>query len=96
MSNRGGRRSTTWRAGWNAGKTKVIRVPIAFADDLYEIARKLDADCPLQDKQVCQVTDNEIKEALSILDGALEIPGNKGKAIKAEIQKAIELLAKTD
>lgn len=62
---KGGRRSTTWNPAWNLGKTKVIRVPEAIADELMEIARHLDngQNCLLQDKKILNnshVTDNNI------------------------------------
>lgn len=41
---KGGRRSTTWLPAWNLGKTKVIRIPEAIADELIEIARRMDED----------------------------------------------------
>ncbi len=33
---------------WNLGRTKTIRVPIAIADRLTEIARKIDAGEPIE------------------------------------------------
>jgi hypothetical protein len=46
---KGGRRSTTWGNSWKHGKTTVIRVPEALADEIIEYARQLDeGDCVLQ------------------------------------------------
>lgn len=39
---KGGRKSTTWEAGWNAGKTKLIRVPIVLENDIVAYAKALD------------------------------------------------------
>lgn len=39
---RGGRRSTTFNPTWKHGKTRTIRVPVALADQLLDIARELD------------------------------------------------------
>ena len=39
---RGGRRSTTWNPTWKHGQTKTIRVPIALAESLVNLARILD------------------------------------------------------
>ncbi len=33
---------------WNLGRTRTIRVPIAIADQLVEIARKMDRDEPIE------------------------------------------------
>ena len=40
---KGGRKSTTWEAGWNAGKTKLIRVPIVLENDIVAYARAVDS-----------------------------------------------------
>lgn len=39
---RGGLRSTSWKATWKHGATKTIRVPVALADRVLEITRRLD------------------------------------------------------
>src|SRR4028118_592742 len=39
---KGGRRSTTWKPSWKSGKTIVIRVPEVLAEELLQIARRLD------------------------------------------------------
>jgi hypothetical protein len=43
--NKGGRTSTTWESGstWQTGKTKLIRVPEAIADEVMCCAREIDA-----------------------------------------------------
>ncbi|WP_445629059.1 hypothetical protein [Nostoc sp. DSM 114167] len=40
---KGGRKSTTWNAGWNGGKTKLIRVPIVLEHDILDYARAVDS-----------------------------------------------------
>ncbi|PHJ59452.1 hypothetical protein VF14_27100 [Nostoc linckia z18] len=42
---KGGRTSTTWEGGstWRSGKTKLIRVPEAIADEVMCCARAIDA-----------------------------------------------------
>jgi hypothetical protein len=76
---KGGRRSTTWNPAWNLGKTKVIRIPEAIADELIEIARHLDSGnkCVLQDKNeidVSHVTDNKTSSSNSrVTDNNLTI-----------------------
>lgn len=40
---KGGRKSTTWEAGWNGGKTKLIRVPIVLEHDILAYARAVDS-----------------------------------------------------
>jgi hypothetical protein len=39
---KGGRRSTTWSAGWKSGKTTVIRIPEVLAEELLRLARVMD------------------------------------------------------
>ncbi len=43
--NKGGRTSTTWESGstWRSGKTKLIRVPEAIADEVMCCARTIDS-----------------------------------------------------
>ncbi|MBD2491144.1 hypothetical protein [Aulosira sp. FACHB-615] len=45
MSGKGGRTSTSWETGssWRSGKTKLIRVPEAIADEVMRCARTIDA-----------------------------------------------------
>lgn len=40
---KGGRKSTTWKAGWNGGKTKLIRMPIVLEHDILAYARAVDS-----------------------------------------------------
>lgn len=42
---KGGRTSTTWEGGstWRSGKTKLIRVPEAIADEVMRCARTIDS-----------------------------------------------------
>jgi hypothetical protein len=49
---KGRKESTTWKPAWNLGKTKVIRIPELFANELMEIAHHLDngGQYLLQDK----------------------------------------------
>lgn len=42
LKTRGGRTRTTWTPAWKYGKTTTIRVPIAIADQVMEIARAID------------------------------------------------------
>lgn len=39
---RGGLRTTSWKATWKHGSTKTIRVPVALADRILEMAKALD------------------------------------------------------
>ena len=39
---RGGRRSTTWDSPWQSGKTKLVRVPEALAQEILGYALQLD------------------------------------------------------
>lgn len=59
---KGGRRSTTWDKAWKSGKTTVIRVPEALADQILSAARTLDEGglLPVTDKNK-PVTGNKEK-----------------------------------
>ena len=61
---KGGLRSTSWKPTWKHGATKTIRVPIALAEQILQIAKLLD-----EDHNICLdslVTDNN--EQASLLD----------------------------
>jgi hypothetical protein len=58
--------STTWKPAWNHGKTQVIRVPIALADQILEYAKWLDtheksSDAKTGDFVVLQTINKYIK-----------------------------------
>ncbi|MEA5601066.1 hypothetical protein [Nostoc sp. UHCC 0252] len=40
---KGGPTSTTWKSGWNSGKTTTIRVPIALKDNISIYAKAVDS-----------------------------------------------------
>jgi hypothetical protein len=40
---KGGRKSTTWKAGWNSGETTTIRVPITLKNQILDYARAVDS-----------------------------------------------------
>ncbi|MBD2202746.1 hypothetical protein H6G33_17865 [Calothrix sp. FACHB-1219] len=40
---KGGRRKTSWSSGWNSGKTKLVRIPIALEFKVMEYAKSIDA-----------------------------------------------------
>lgn len=95
---KGGRRSTTWSPAWNLGKTKVIRIPEAIADELMEIARHLDNGnkCLLQGKNEnnnSHVTDDktliQIKEILEKIEN--KEPGFKSNSFGQGIKKLKEI-----
>ena len=45
---------------WNLGRTKTIRVPIALADKLIEIARKIDRGESIEPEMLLTKQDHEI------------------------------------
>lgn len=49
MGRGGYRENAGSKSSWNYGKTKVIRVPVALADQILEIARILDSGKALED-----------------------------------------------
>jgi hypothetical protein len=40
---KGGRKTTTWQAGWNAGKTTSIRIPVVLKNEILAYARAVDS-----------------------------------------------------
>ncbi|NEP09114.1 MAG: hypothetical protein F6K14_02465 [Symploca sp. SIO2C1] len=53
---------------WNLGRTKTIRVPIAIADQLLKIARKIDRGEPIEPQMLkapINYTENKFIEELS-------------------------------
>lgn len=89
MSNPKGNEATLrkFTPKWNNTETKVIRVPVLFADRLLEIAQQLD-----DSKRVANshVTVNE--RAINLLKEALILKPNAGGAIKAKIKEALQIL----
>jgi hypothetical protein len=39
---KGGRRSTTWNSPWVNAPTKLVRVPIAIAEEILTLAKRID------------------------------------------------------
>jgi hypothetical protein len=55
---RGGKREGSGpKSNWKNGKTKTIRVPISLADDILNIARRLDEQQPVEFSGFAQVID---------------------------------------
>jgi hypothetical protein len=75
---------------WNLGRTKTIRVPEAIADDILQIARKLDNN-DLQDTSQ-NLDSTDISQAIALLEQALTFPANTGGRIKRNIRAALEHL----
>jgi len=74
---------------WLNSETKSIRLPEVLIPEILEYAHKLDKGT------ISQKPDENIKQALSILEDCLDskkYPANKGGAIKREIKKALSLL----
>jgi hypothetical protein len=44
---------------WNLGRTKTIRVPIAIADELMDLARKIDSGEPVEPEMLLTKEDRE-------------------------------------
>ena len=61
---KGGPTSTTWKSGWNSGKTTTIRVPIALEDNILAYARAVDSklinDVPLATGDFLEIIDRYI------------------------------------
>ncbi|WP_445626628.1 hypothetical protein [Nostoc sp. DSM 114167] len=65
MAGKGGRRSTTWQAQWNHGKTKHIRVPAALEQQIIEFARALDSGQVALDSQVLLLIDSFVESRIA-------------------------------
>jgi len=88
---RGGARSNSGPSpSWKTGKTRTIRVPIALADQLLEVARQLDNAPALNSFE--PDTGSDIALAVQILTEALTLKANAGGAIKAKIKEALSYL----
>jgi hypothetical protein len=75
---------------WNDSVTKAIRVPESIAEQVLEIAHKLDNGIDLN--SAIKANDIEIERVKTTLQEALKLKPNAGRAIKAEIKKVLELL----
>lgn len=85
---RGGYREGGGRpSSFRTGATQTIRVPVALADQVLEIAHKLD-----RGETIGYDTLPNKEEILEILNEALTLKANAGGAIKAKIKEAIALL----
>jgi hypothetical protein len=85
---RGGINKGTMKPSWRAGKTTVVRIPIAFKQDVMALCRALDL---LEGKGI--VLDKDVLVSiLDILKFSLTLPSNKGGAIKEKIRDVIGLL----
>ena len=66
---KGGLTSTSWKPTWKHGATKTIRVPIALAEQILQIAKLLDEGHNISLNNL--VTDN--KEQISLLDAQTKV-----------------------
>jgi len=74
---------------WLHSKTKPIRLPEVLIPQILEYAHKLDKGT------ISQQSDENLGQALSILEGCLDakkFPANKGGIIRQEIKRALSLL----
>ncbi|PHJ58003.1 hypothetical protein VF06_30800 [Nostoc linckia z4] len=62
--NKGGRTSTTWESGstWRSGKTKLIRVPQAIADEVMRCAREIDSGIAVLHGNRADIVESAIAE----------------------------------
>ena len=88
---RGGRNSGTLQPTWKAGKTTVIRVPVAKKEELQKLLRALDEIESLGESAVIIPRDTLLK-TLEILKEALLLKPNAGGAIKEKIREVIDML----
>ena len=74
---------------WLHSKTKPIRLPEVLIPEILEYAHQLDKGT------ISQQSDENLGQALSILEGCLDakkFPAQNGGAIRKEIKKALSLL----
>ncbi|MDJ0899722.1 MAG: hypothetical protein QNJ55_13015 [Xenococcus sp. MO_188.B8] len=82
MSNPKGNEATLvkYTPKWRSGKTKTIRVPIAIADQVLEVARKIDNDEAFNTDTSESSFDRD--DARNYLEMIFSAPSNKGGHIK--------------
>lgn len=68
--------------------TRTIRVPVVFADQLTQIAQRLDSG----ESITPQIPVKNMARARDLLTQALDLKANAGGAIKAKIREALTLL----
>jgi len=91
---RGGRRSTTWASSWQSGKTKLVRVPVALAEEILSYALLLDrGEVPsvTDQKEILPVTDKNRETLKAAADKFLvTLPPKDRRAAKKLLYKFIE------
>lgn len=92
---RGGLRSTSWKPTWKHGATRTIRVPIALADRVLEIAKALDEGQEAMGNSL--VTGNVLESArLDVVTKAIAVDSlttaieMKRSAIRTESKKRVK------
>lgn len=76
-------RKSSWQS---EGGTRAIRVPEVLAEQILEIAHKLDSG------ETIDFDTKAIQSAVSLLQEATHLKANAGGAIKSKIREAIGLL----
>ncbi|PHJ57382.1 hypothetical protein VF14_24565 [Nostoc linckia z18] len=68
---KGGRTSTTWEGGstWRSGKTKLIRVPEAIADEVMRCAREIDAGKAVLHGNRADIVESAIADYIKMRQG---------------------------
>lgn len=86
---------------WKSGKTQTIRVPVAIADQLVEVAHKLD-EGELIDLTQDKETDEQRLKAIALLEQAItpkskggSYAANNATAMKKLVEQALVLLDKS-
>lgn len=95
---RGGRRSTSYTPTWKHGKTRTIRVPVALADRLLDVARQLDeghefAASQAKDEEIRQLREKLAELIICILEMRRELDSEKldqGEIILSALKRYIE------
>lgn len=96
----GGKRSTSWASSWKSGKTKRVRLPIAIADTVIEIAHQIDEGeidpvcrVPRQNDDLFACPKAKIEGAIALLEESLTLKANAGGKIKTKVREALKILA---
>lgn len=76
---------TSYAPKWQSGSTQVIRVPIALADQILELAHRLDQGLPVE---AAKSTSQTLLQAIEKLNQVAETPRNNFSKERRELLRA--------
>lgn len=76
---------TSFSAKWQSGSTQVIRVPIALADQILDLAHQLDQGLPIE---VAKPASQSLLQAIEKLNQVAETPRNNFPRERRELLRS--------